>query len=52
LTVGDVIVTEKPAVKPVVLNVEHERKFIADIGQWKGNRAIKVLRPIRDDDRV
>ena len=52
LTVGDVIVTEKPATKPIVLNVEHERKFIAEIGQWKGNRAIKVLRPIRDEDRV
>lgn len=52
LSVGDVIVTEKPASQPVVMNVEHERKFLAQIGQWKGHRALKILRPIRTDDRV
>ncbi len=52
LSVGDVIVTDKPASSPVVLNVEHERKFIAQIGQWKGNRALQVMRRIRGEDRV
>jgi len=52
LAVGDIIVTEKPASSPVVMNVESERKFIAKIGKWRGNRALKILRPIRADDRV
>ncbi len=52
LSVGDVIVTEKPASTPVVMNVEHERKFVAEIGQWKGNRALRVVRPIAESDRL
>lgn len=52
LSVGDVLVTEKPSNKPVVLSVEGEKKFLAHIGQHKGQRALKVLRPIEPGDRV
>jgi flagellar motor switch protein FliM len=52
LTPGDVIVTEKPAKRPVILCVEHEKKYLAQIGQYRGNRALKILRPIGPEDRV
>ncbi len=52
LSLGDVIVTEKPAANPVVVCVEGERKFLAQIGQFKGSRALKVLRPTTAEDRV
>jgi flagellar motor switch protein FliM len=52
LTPGDVIVTEKPARQPVILCVEHEKKYLAQIGQYRGNRALKILRPIKPEDRV
>jgi flagellar motor switch protein FliM len=49
---GDLIVTEKPANQPIVLCVEGERKFLAHIGQFKGKRAIKIVRAARPEDRV
>jgi flagellar motor switch protein FliM len=49
---GDVIVTDKPATQPVVLCVEGKKKFLANLGQFKGNRALKVRRPITAKDRV
>jgi flagellar motor switch protein FliM len=49
---GDLILTEKPANQPVVLCVEGERKFLAQIGQFKGKRALKIARPITPRDRV
>ena len=52
LSVGDIVVTEKTAATPVVLCVEGERKFLAQIGQFKGSRALKVLRPTGPEDRV
>jgi len=52
LSIGDLIVTEKEAAKPVVLTVEGERKFIGRIGQYNGSRAVRIDRPIRYDDRV
>ncbi len=48
---GDLIVTDKPANAPVALWVETERKFMVQIGQFKGNRALKVVRPVQSDDR-
>src|SRR5262245_44716247 len=51
LALSDVIVTERPAVAPVALCVEGERKFFAQIGQVNGQRALKVLRPTTPDDR-
>jgi len=52
LEVGDLIITEKPAVQPVALAVEGVTKFLAHIGQHKGRRALSVLRPITGRDRV
>ncbi len=52
LAPGDIIVTEKPARHPVILCVENEKKYLAQIGQYRGNRALKILRPIGAADRV
>ncbi len=48
----DIIVTDKPATKPIVFNIGEKRKYIANLGQFKGNRAIKIIRPITHKDRV
>lgn len=52
LAPGDVVVTEKPAARPVVLCVEGEPKYLAQIGQFRGQRALKVARPVTPDDIV
>jgi flagellar motor switch protein FliM len=52
LEIGDVIITEKPATAPLALLVEGKRKYIGQIGQFKGNRAFKVVRKISAKDRV
>ena len=52
LEVGDVILTHKPATAPLSLDVGGRRKFIGNLGQFKGKRAFKVRRPITPKDRV
>ncbi|MEX0654896.1 MAG: flagellar motor switch protein FliM [Phycisphaeraceae bacterium] len=52
LQVGDLILTEKPASAPLTLTIGDRRKFIGHLGQFKGNRAFKVRRPITPKDRV
>lgn len=52
LSVGDIISTEKEATKPVVVSVEGEKKFLAQIGQYKGSRAVKITRMLSSSDRV
>ena len=49
---GDVIATDKPASDPIVLCVEGEKKHLAEVGQFKGSRALRILRKISADDRV
>lgn len=49
---GDIVLTEKSAKHPVVVSVEGEKKYLAQIGQFKQNRALKILRPITSSDRV
>lgn len=49
---GDVITTEKLAAAPVVLSIEGEKKFLASVGQFRGNRALRVVRAVGPDDRV
>jgi flagellar motor switch protein FliM len=51
LEVGDVLVTEKHYSRPVVMCVEGIPKFLGRIGQFKGKRAIQVLRSVHEDDR-
>jgi flagellar motor switch protein FliM len=50
LAVGDIIVTEKPAAQPVVVCVEGERKFAAHLGQFKGNRALRIAGDLGPED--
>lgn len=52
LEVGDIIMTDKPAKSPVVLSAEGVPKFLARIGQHKGKRALKIVRPAKSSDRV
>ncbi|MEE9212112.1 MAG: flagellar motor switch protein FliM [Phycisphaeraceae bacterium] len=52
LTEGDLILTDKPTAAPLTLVVEGKRKYIGHLGQYRGNRAFKVLRPINPKDRV
>lgn len=52
LEVGDVITTEKAATEPVVLATGGHPKHLAHIGQFKGSRALRIIRPIRASDRI
>ncbi len=52
LQVGDVITTTKPSGAPLALAIEDRPKFIGHLGQYRGNRAFKVLRPIAAKDRL
>ena len=52
LSVGDLITTEKPASSHVVLCVEGQPKQLANIGQFKGQRAVKVVRAVTPRDLV
>ncbi|GIW74883.1 MAG: hypothetical protein KatS3mg103_1405 [Phycisphaerales bacterium] len=49
---GDLILTETPATKPVVLSVEGKAKFLAHIGQHRNKRALRIVRPVTKTDRL
>lgn len=52
MTPGDIITTEKLAASPLVLAIEGEKKYLVNVGQYRGNRALRVLRAISPDDRI
>ncbi len=52
LSAGDLLVTERAATSSVVLCVENEKSFLASIGQFRGNRALKIVRVVHSGDRV
>ena len=52
LSAGDLIVTERSAHEPITIYVENQKRFLANIGQFRGIRALKVLRALGDSDRV
>lgn len=52
LEVGDLIVTEKPATAPATVYVGSVPKFLGGLGRLKGNRAVKIQRPLRPNERV
>lgn len=52
LSVGDLIVTEKSASDHVVLCVENEKSFHVNIGQFRGQRAVKIVRAVQPGDRA
>ncbi|MEQ9453131.1 MAG: flagellar motor switch protein FliM [Phycisphaeraceae bacterium] len=49
---GDIVLTEKPAKAPLAMEIGGKRKFIGQLGQYRGNRAFKVSRKIEPKDRV
>lgn len=49
---GDLILTAKSADSPSVLCVEGEKKFLAEVGQYRGARALRVVRSIAPGDRT
>jgi flagellar motor switch protein FliM len=51
LAVGDIITTEKPVGTPSLMCVENEPKLLVELGQHKGKRALRVIRPVTHDDR-
>lgn len=51
LSVGDMIVTTHNANSPSVINIEGEAKFLAEVGQHRGNRAVRVIRSIEKGER-
>jgi flagellar motor switch protein FliM len=52
LEVGDLIVTQRPASAPAVLGVEGRPKFLAELGQLRGNRALRVVRAVAPTERI
>lgn len=48
LAVGDLVVTETPAARPIVVCVEGEQKFVAQLGQHRGNKALRIVALPRD----
>ena len=44
LQIGDVITTDKPIERDVLLQVEGRNKFLGNIGTLRGNRAIRINR--------
>jgi flagellar motor switch protein FliM len=49
---GDIISTERSATSPAVVSVEGETKFLAEVGQYKQSRAIRIVRSVGGLDRV
>ncbi len=52
LSAGDLILTEKPAGAPVVVCVEGRKKFLAEPGQCRRNKAVRVVRAMGPSDRL
>lgn len=51
LAVGDIIMTTKPASAPVLIEVEGEPRFLANMGQHRSKRALRVQREVQHGDR-
>jgi len=49
---GDLIVTDKRSGEPMVVCIEGQKLFLASAGQHRGQRAIRIVRPVRTSDRV
>jgi flagellar motor switch protein FliM len=52
LAPGDIVQTTKPAVEPVIIQVEGRNKFKALVGRHKENRAVKITGPAPNDDKL
>ncbi len=51
MKIGDLIVTSTPAKDPALILVGKEPKFRASIGRHKGNRAVRIERPVARGER-
>jgi flagellar motor switch protein FliM len=52
MQVGDMLVTTQSAKDPAVVVVEDEPKFLAQIGQHRGKRSVRVTRSIAKGERI
>ncbi|MCC6284621.1 MAG: flagellar motor switch protein FliM [Phycisphaerales bacterium] len=52
LAPGDLIVTDRRAAEPVICCVAGEPKLLAQLGRHRNLRALKVVRPLNDEDRL
>jgi flagellar motor switch protein FliM len=50
LQVGDLITTEKEHTKDVLVQVEGKRKFLAQIGQYRGKRALRLTKVLQQSE--
>ncbi|HXE55700.1 MAG TPA: FliM/FliN family flagellar motor switch protein, partial [Tepidisphaeraceae bacterium] len=48
LEVGDVITTDKDCARDVVIQAEGKNKFLAQVGQYRGGRAVRITRVCQD----
>jgi flagellar motor switch protein FliM len=44
LQVGDVITTDKSCARDVLIQVEGKHKFLGQVGQFRGNRSVRITR--------
>jgi flagellar motor switch protein FliM len=49
LQVGDIITTEKGIERDVLIQVEGRNKFLGQIGQFRGGRAVRITRLCQQD---
>jgi flagellar motor switch protein FliM len=52
MQVGDVVQTEKLANAELLVQIEGKNKFAGRLGQFRGNRAIRVTRLAEPDERI
>jgi flagellar motor switch protein FliM len=50
LQLGDLITTDKDCNQDVLIQVEGKNKFMAQIGQFRGNRAIKITKVLQQQN--
>jgi len=48
LQVGDIITTDKPVERDVLITVEERNKFLGQLGQFRGSKAIQITRLCQD----
>lgn len=51
MSLGDLIVTTQASVLPATVLIEGEAKYQAEVGQHRGNRAIRIMRPLPRGER-
>jgi flagellar motor switch protein FliM len=49
LQVGDVITTEKACERDVLIQVEGKNKFLGQVGQFRGNKSVRITRVCQDN---